>query len=150
MLPVTLIDPVDLVNLRALMERTGGSPEVRIGLIDGPILTQHPDLAGQPLRVIRDHNSARCAQASSPACLHGTFVAGILSARRSSPAPAMCPDCTVLIRPIYGGVAAERDGTPSAAAKELAAAIVECIDAGARVINLSLAWRNLSRQGSSQ
>ncbi len=37
--------PLDLVKLTALMERTSGSPKVRIGLIDGPVVTQHADLA---------------------------------------------------------------------------------------------------------
>src|SRR5262245_8154773 len=34
-------------------------------------------------------------QANSVARLHGTFVAGILSPKRNSPAPAICPDCTL-------------------------------------------------------
>ena len=32
------MDPLDLVKLTALMERTRGNPEVKIGLIDGPVL----------------------------------------------------------------------------------------------------------------
>jgi hypothetical protein len=34
------MDPRDLVTLTALMERTTGSPEIKIGLIDGPVVTQ--------------------------------------------------------------------------------------------------------------
>ena len=45
-------DPLALVKLTALMERTSGRPDVKIGLIDGPVLTQHPDLAGEHLREI--------------------------------------------------------------------------------------------------
>ena len=73
------------------MERTSGSPEVTIGLIDGPVVTQHRDLAGEHLREIPGSNGTACVRASSTACLHGTFVAGILSAKRNSPAPAICP-----------------------------------------------------------
>jgi hypothetical protein len=47
------MDPLDLVKLTALMERTGGSPEVTIGLIDGPVAMDHPELASQPIREIR-------------------------------------------------------------------------------------------------
>jgi hypothetical protein len=36
------MDPLDLVKLTALMERTSGSPEVTIGLIDGPVAMNHP------------------------------------------------------------------------------------------------------------
>ena len=75
-------EPFGLGQLTALMERTSGSPEVKIGLIDGPVVTQHPDLAGEHLHEIPGNNGAACTQADSTACLHGTFVVGILSARR--------------------------------------------------------------------
>ncbi|WAK03875.1 S8 family peptidase [Methylobacter sp. YRD-M1] len=133
------MDPLDLVKLTPLMKRTSGSPEVKIGLIDGPIFTQHADLAADYLHEIPGKNGAVCTQANSTACLHGTFVAGILYAKRNSPAPAICPNCSLLVRPIFAETASGREHMPSATPKELAAAIIECIDAGAQVINLSLA-----------
>jgi len=141
------MDTLDLVRLRALMDRTSGRPEVTIGLIDGPVFAQHPALAGEHLREIPGSYGAACSQVNSTACQHGTFVAGILSARRNSPAPAICPNCTLLVRPIFGDVASEREQVPSATPRELAAAIIECIDAGARVINLSLALAQPSTRG---
>ncbi len=139
--------PTELVRLTALMQRTTGSPQVKIGLIDGPVVTQHADLAGGHLHEIPGHNGASCTQANSGACVHGTFVAGILSARRNSPAPAICPNCTLLIRPIFSETTAGREHMPSATPQELAAAVLECIDAGARVINLSLALAQPSTKG---
>lgn len=139
--------PLDLVKLTALMERTTGSPEIKIGLIDGPVVTQHADLAGESLREIPGNNGGTCTKANSAACLHGTFVAGILSAKRNSPAPAICPTCTLLIRPIFTQAASGCEHMPSATPQELAAAIIACIDAGARVINLSLALAQPSTNG---
>ncbi len=139
--------PLELAKLTALMERTSGSREVKIGLIDGPVVTQHPDLAGEHLCEIPGNNDATCAQANSVACLHGTFVAGILSARRNSVAPAICPNCTLIIRPIFADKTTDSEHLPSATPQELAAAIIECIDAGARVINLSLALAQPSTKG---
>ena len=133
------MDPLDLVKLTALMERTSGNPEVKIGLIDGPVVTQLPDLSGEPLCEIPGNNGTTCTQANSTACLHGTFVAGILSGKPSSPAPAICPNCALLIRPIFAEMTSGDLHVPSATAQELAAAIIECIEAGVRVINLSLA-----------
>jgi len=141
------MDCLDLVKLRALMDRTSGSPEVTIGLIDGPVVIQHPDLAGERLRQTPGSNSAACARASSTACLHGTFIAGILSAKRISTAPAICPNCTLLVRPIFAEATSGRDHMPSATPKALAAAIIECVDAGARIINLSLAVAQPSTKG---
>jgi subtilisin family serine protease len=134
-----LMDPLDLVKLPALMERTSGSPKLKVGLIDGPVLTQHPDLAGEHLHEIPGANGGACIQADSAACLHGTFVAGILSAKRGSAAPAICPDCTLLVRPIFAETKAANGEIPSATPEELAQAILDCIDAGARVLNVSAA-----------
>ena len=89
----------------------------------------------------------RCTQANSLACRHGTFVAGILSAKRGSPAPAICPDCTLIIRPVFGETLSGSESMPSATPQELATAILDCINAGASVINLSLALAQPSING---
>lgn len=139
--------PTELVKLTSLMQRTSGSPEVKIGLIDGPVVIQHADLAEGHLHEIPGHYGARCNQANSGACVHGTFVAGILSAKRNSSAPAICPTCTLLIRPIFSETTAGREHMPSATPQDLAAAVLECINAGARIINLSLALAQPSTKG---
>jgi subtilisin family serine protease len=71
--------------------------------------------------------------------MHGTFVAGILSGRRGSMAPAICPGCTLLLRPIFVETANGNGQMPSTTPEELAEAIADSVDAGARVINLSSA-----------
>ena len=43
---------LDLVNLTPLMELTSGRPEIVIGLVDGPVVIGHPDLAGENIREI--------------------------------------------------------------------------------------------------
>jgi subtilisin family serine protease len=128
--------PLDVVSLSRLMERTGGRPEVTVGLIDGPVAADHSDLATESIRSLGAGPSER---ATGAARAHGTYVAGILSARRESAAPAICPGCTLLVRPIFLGPAPGNADTPSASPGELADAIVECIEAGARILNLSVA-----------
>lgn len=139
--------PTELVRLTALMERTSGIPDIKIGLIDGPVVAYQADLASENFRKISGNNETACTQAHSTACVHGTFIAGILSARRGSPAPAICPNCTLLIRPIFTETSAGREHMPSATPQELAAAMLECIHAGARIINLSLALAQPSTKG---
>jgi len=131
--------PLDLVKLTALMERGRGRPEIKIGLIDGPVAVDHPDLVSENIREIPGGAPGRCAHLKSTACGHGTFVAGILSGRRGSPAPAICPDCTLLVRPIFPEDTLRGAHQPDATPHELAAAIIDCVGAGANVINLSLA-----------
>ena len=44
-----------------------------IGLIDGPVVMDHPELANQHVREIPGNGNATYTQANSTACLHGTF-----------------------------------------------------------------------------
>jgi len=131
--------PLEVIKLTPLMERASGRGEVKIGLIDGPIALDHPDLAGATIHEIAGKTNSACTQTRSTACRHGTFVAGILSAQRGSVAPAICPDCTLLARPIFAETGMTNGEIPSATPDELARAIFDCIDAGARVLNISSA-----------
>jgi subtilisin family serine protease len=135
---------LDLTGLSPLMARTRGRPEIMIGLIDGPVALDHPDLAAENIRQGSDKLPAACAEASDAACVHGTFIAGILVAKRASVAPAICPACTLLVRPIFSEAPANGEQLPSASAENLAEAIFDVIDAGARVINLSVAMHGSS------
>jgi subtilisin family serine protease len=131
--------PFQLIRLTPLMERRSSRPEIVIGLIDGPVVMDHPELANQHIREIPGNGSGTCTQADSAACLHGTFVAGVLSAKRGSGAPAICPNCTLLVRPIFAETKVTNGEIPSATPEELAQAILDCLDARARVINVSAA-----------
>jgi subtilisin family serine protease len=125
---------VELVRLTGLMAATAGEPAVRVGLIDGPVLAGHPGLEPTGLHAL--NGSIGCEQADSAACLHGTFVAGILHARRGGAAPGLCPGCALVMRPIFAEGAG--GGFPTSQPEELAAAIYECVNAEARVLNLSV------------
>lgn len=92
---------LDLVKLTALMELTSGKPEMMVGLIDGPVAVDHPGLVRENIREIPGSRHETCTLANSVACTHGTSIAGILSATRDSLAPAICPSCTLLVRPIF-------------------------------------------------
>ena len=141
--------PLDLVRLSSLMRRTSGRREISVGLIDGPVNTSHPDLAGSSIQEVPGKLRGTCAHSSTTACVHGTFVAGILSARRGSAAPAICPGCTLLVRPIFAETGSNGD-MPSATPEELAAAIADTVGAGARVINLSAALLSPSAKGERE
>jgi subtilisin family serine protease len=135
----TARSPLDAVNLSRLMERTAGRPEVVVGLIDGPVAADHPELATENIRSLAWQGIGLSEGAAGAARAHGTYVAGILSARRGSAAPAICPGCTLLVRPIFLEPTSGNADTPSASPGELTDAIVQCIAAGARVLNLSVA-----------
>ena len=145
-----LMNPLDLVKLSQLMELSSGRPEVVIGLIDGPVAVDQPDLANSNVREIRGRMSGICTMANSVACTHGTFVAGILSAKRNSAAPAICPGCTLLVRPIFLESAPLSAQMPSATPEELATAILDCVKAGVCLVNLSAALVQSSSTGERE
>lgn len=141
--------PLDLVGLTPLMEVSSGDPEVVIGLMDGPVFMDHPDLVTGSIREAPGGRGPGCVQPGSSACVHGTFVAGILCAERESGAPAICPGCTLLVRPIFSEIS-ENGHMPSATPGELAAALIETIDAGVRVLNLSAAFAQPSSRSERE
>jgi len=134
--------PLDLANLRPLIDASRGRPEVAIGLIDGPVDLDHPDLSRNSIRELQGEAATACAGRRSAACVHGTFMAGELSARRGMAVPALCPDCVVLVRPIFSD--RSEGHVAYASARELASALIQCVDAGARIINLSLTLESSS------
>ena len=144
------MDPLELVRLPGLMQLGPGQPEVRVGLIDGPVIPDHPDLSDATIREIPGKLRGTCNRADTVACTHGTFVAGILCGRRGSAAPAICPACTLLLRPIFAEAPNGNGQVPSATPEELAQAIVDTVDAGAHVINLSSALVQPSAKGERE
>jgi subtilisin family serine protease len=121
------------------MNLSRGSPEIVIGIIDGPIDFNHPGLQEAKIRTLRHSQLGACKSASSIACMHGTFIAGILCAKRGVDAPTICPCCEVILHPVFMDEVANNNKIfPTSTPEELSAAIVEVIDTGAKVINLSI------------
>lgn len=144
------MDPLELVGLGSLMQRTSGRPEITVGVIDGPVLLNHPSLAGKAIREVPGRTPVACSNRNSVACVHGTFVMGMLAANRDSGAPAICPSCSFLLRPIFSEPARQTDEVPGAAPEVLAAAIIDCVRSGARILNLSLGLANPSATGERE
>ncbi|GIL18950.1 MAG: peptidase S8 [Candidatus Jettenia sp.] len=145
-----MANPLDLVKLTSLMKLTSGKPGIKIGLIDGPVVMSHPDLETKNIRTVSGKIPGECTQKGSDACLHGTFVAGILCGKRGSVAPAICPNCTLMVRPIFTELTSVSERMPSTTPQELAGAIIECIEAGSHVLNLSVALAQPSSRGERE
>lgn len=129
---------LELVRLGSLMARTSGRPDVLVAVIDGPVLMEDPTLWGRKVQQL-GRAPATCERADSPACMHGTRVVSLLAAKRNSGTPAICPDCTLMVRPIFSeNGSASTKGVPHATSGQLAEAIVESVDGGAKVLNLSV------------
>ena len=67
------MNPLDSVKLTALMQRTSGRAEIMVGLIDGPVVVNHPDLVSENIREVPGKIPGICGAANSAACIHGTL-----------------------------------------------------------------------------
>lgn len=132
-------DVADAVNLRELMQASAGSAQVPIGLVDGPV-AELPELASVRWVGARPRSNSACAGA---AWRHGTAVTGILHAQRGSSAVGVCPQCPLLVRPIFMDVSAHQ-ARSGVGVENAGWAIVHCVDAGVRIVNLSVAPARLS------
>ncbi|MGW1740539.1 S8 family peptidase [Nocardia sp. NPDC001965] len=130
------MDPLASVALPRLMSHTSGRRGVRVGLVDGRVDADHRELADASM-VFLHEDDGLLSQADGEGAIHATSVAGVLVARRGSGAPAICPGATLLIRSVFSDTASQ--GPATATFDELASAIVELADAGARIIDMSLA-----------
>lgn len=138
------MDPLTQTRLQSLMNVSTGNPDLVIGVIDGPVDLSHPAFQSSNIKTVRDSQLNACKNANSIACSHGTFVAGILCAKRGLSAPAICPDCQIILYPVFSEDDTNNTSNnnnitfPNSTPEELSNAIVETVDAGARIINLSL------------
>jgi subtilisin family serine protease len=132
------MDSLDQVRLYPLMSRSSGDKDLSIGLIDGPIDVNHPAFNGISIRTVKDSQFIACKNANSRECRHGTFVAGILAAKRGVSAPSICPNCELVVYPIFNETATEDMNIHAVTPEELAYAILETVDTKVKIINVSL------------
>lgn len=102
-----------------------------IAVLDGPVQGQAlaPFLLRPPVALAE----GVCSDDTGSACHHGTFVIGLLGASADAPVPGLCPDARLMHVPLFN----DRSGAVTIA--DLSRAIDLALEAGAHIINLSLA-----------
>ena len=128
---------INNATLKNIFASNQGDPSVRIAIIDGAVDSSHPDFNHTNIKKIGTNEPSQCSVKNSPSCQHGTFVAGVLGASRSSKAPGICPQCTFIAKPIFCE-ASNLSQCPTVTEETLALAIHESINEGAKIINMSI------------
>lgn len=120
---------VDIPGLGDLIQQSGGgSPDIRIAIIDGPVDHSHPVFAGARLTVLSSSDDPSHST-------HGTHIASVVAGQPGTPVAGIAPNCTVLSIPVYRE---DPDGNlVSCAQTTLARAIHLALDHGASLINIS-------------
>ena len=133
-------------NVKPNLRQKQGNKAISIAIIDGAVNSNHPDFVGTDITLIgqsaseqqtSDIQPASCQSPTSPSCQHGTFVAGVIGANSHSPAPGIAPHCKLLVRPVFCE-ADNLSSCPKVTQEHLAAAINDCVDAGANIVNMSV------------
>jgi subtilisin family serine protease len=120
-------------GLQELWNETLGHPDICIAILDGPVDQTHPSLQSARLNWIETLISGSPQQ--GPAVQHGTHVTSIVFGQHDGPVKGIAPYCRGLIVPIF------KDGTDGSIAPcsqlDLARAIAQALEAGAKIINIS-------------
>jgi hypothetical protein len=119
---------VRLPGLESLWRETKGSPRVCVAILDGPVDRDHPSLRAARLTTVTDGVSRGSASH------HGTFIASVLFGRHGSGVDGLVPGCRGMSIPIFRETA---DGWLGCSIPDLARAITQAAELGARVINVS-------------
>lgn len=125
-------DGLRRLEVPRVWDRTRGRG-VTVGVIDSGIAVRHPDLDGA-VRESRDFSGSVGAEVD--AIGHGTHVAGIIAARKSSIGiVGVSPEAELLNAKVMHS--ADSSPTP----EQIAEAVYWCGNAGADVLCMSLEWR---------
>ncbi len=122
----------DVPGLAELQALSLGDARIRIAVLDGPVDTSHACFAGARLSSHGAHGSL--ASPTDAACLHGTHVASVLFGQPGSGVHGVAPGCTGLLIRIFED---ERGRVRPCSQLDLARAILESLERGAHVINIS-------------
>jgi subtilisin family serine protease len=122
-----------LPGLQSLWEKSLGDPRVTIAILDGPVDQSHPCFNGAKLTPL----PTLVAGEATPglATQHGTHVASVIWGQLDSEVRGLAPACRGLIVPVF--TAGSVDKLAPCSQIDLARAITQAVEAGAKVINIS-------------
>ncbi|MFO7092321.1 S8 family serine peptidase, partial [Limnospira platensis] len=121
---------MEILGLSELRNRTQGSPEITIAVMDGPVDRTHPCFQGANLTTLPTL-VPHAARSDGSMSGHGTHVTSIIFGQPDSDIPGIAPQCRGLIVPVFP------DDRCSASQLDLARGIEQAANAGAHIINLS-------------
>jgi cyanobactin maturation PatA/PatG family protease len=126
-------DSSALPGLKSLWMKSLGEPGICVAVLDGPIDQSHPCFDGANTTWIQTLVPGAADRGS--ASQHGTHVASIIFGQHDSPVRGIAPNCRGLIVPVFTD---ESEGELAPCSQiDLARAIIQAVEHGANVINIS-------------
>lgn len=123
---------LNISGLTTLWEKTKGTSDIRIAILDGSIDIEHPCFQGAQIELAP--TIAKDNLTNDMPSQHGTHVASIILGQHHSAIQGIAPLCQGLIIPIYPS---NNDDKRICSQLDLARAINQAIAYGAHIINIS-------------
>ncbi len=141
---VPAADVSALLGLDALWAETRGDPAICIAILDGAVDRSHPCFAGAALTQIE--TLAPADTGDGPASHHGTHIASIIFGQPGSGIEGVAPACSGAIVPVFAN--GPKNTLIMCSQLDLARAILQAVEHGAHVINIS--GGQLSNSGEAE
>ena len=127
--PKLLITEMTIPGLTELQQRTKGTPEITVAVLDGVVDVNHPCFAGANLTRLPTlvRHQATTGQMST----HGTHIASLIFGQPDTERAGIAPHCRGLLAPVFS------DDNRKLSQLDLARAIEQAAENGANVINIS-------------
>ena len=120
-------------GLDLLWEKTVGDPSICIAVLDGPVDQSHPCFDGAHFTSVETLVSG--VAGPGPASQHGTHITSVIFGQHGGPVYGIAPGCRGLIVPVFRD---EPGGELAPCSQiDLARAIIQAMERGAHVINIS-------------
>jgi len=132
--PTVPTDIASIPGLSELWSETLGDVRICIAVLDGPVGLAHPSVSGAKLTPVETLASTG-ATVSGTAAEHGTQIASVIFGSHNGPIRGIAPQCRGLIAPIFTDVVG--DSPAPCSQLDLARALLQALQAGAHVINVS-------------
>lgn len=133
-------DISEIPGLEQLWGETLGDPEICVAVLDGPVDYAHLSLSTAKLTQIETLASG--AVGRGLASRHGTHITSVIFGQHDKLVKGVAPHCTGLIAPIFRD---RQDGSIAPCSQlDLARAVTQAVQAGAKVINISGGEHSLS------
>ena len=117
-------------GLYDLWQRTRGTLDVSVAVLDGLVDTDHPCFQGAELKRLPTMVQGK-ASATGRMSAHGTHIASIIFGQPNSPVEGIASNCRGLVAPVFA------DNRRKLSQLDLARAIERAAESGANVINIS-------------
>ena len=133
MIGANLTQVAELPEIESIWTQSTGNPHICVAILDGAVDQSHPCFDGANLSRLTTLVSD--VAGSGVMSGHGTHIASVIFGQQNSPVRGIAPNCRGLIVPVFSD--GREGGLAPCSQIDLARGIIQAVEQGANVINIS-------------